>query len=435
MADADRIAAALNYQQKLDDALAPVTANTRLMRQGENSRSQLAAALANQPPAEPSWTQKALPMEGRATFLPYRDTHPGSVMNERSLALPGAIAGMANAISAPSRAYQGGYDVDESGNITPKFNAPEEAANVAMNVMGGGFGASRAAGGAPFGALGMFIGKSAKNWDAAAATKALEMEKAGIDPKMIWQETGTWKGPEGQWRQEISDKASAINSIVPQSITKNKEYAGRMGGALSHYEGYKSYPEAADIPVTFNASERPSGGMVRGETGTMNVPQIFVSGPSTMDQRSTALHELQHAIQQKEGFAKGGSPESFKPHDIFSTQALIDAAILDKTMKARNLSQLEAKNRFQELFKREPEKGAFAALERVGTGKELEVARDTAMLSRNPLQSYSRLAGEVESRVTERRRNMTPEQRRASYPGEAFEKAAGVPINQLIIRQ
>jgi hypothetical protein len=377
---------------------------------------------------------KPLPMEGRATFLPFQDTLPGSVMNQRSLALPGAIAGMINTVTAPRRAYQGGYIADENGNIIPAFNAEQEATDFGLNVMGGGFGASRAAGGAPSGALGMFIGKSAKNWDAAAAAKAIQMEKAGIDPRVIWEQTGTWKGPEGQWRQEISDKASAINSIVPQSITRNKQYQGRMGEALSHHEGYKSYSEMANIPSTFNAAERPSGGMVRGETGTMNIPQIFVSGPSTMDQRSTALHELQHAIQQKEGFARGGSPESFKPHPIFSTQALIDAAILDKTMKARNLNQLEAKNRFLELFKREPEKGAFAALERVGTGKELEAARDAAMLSRNPLQSYSRLAGEVESRVTERRRNMTPEERRASYPGDAFERAAGVPINQLIIR-
>ena len=34
--------------------------------------------------SSPSWTDRALPMEGRATFLPFQDTMPGSVMNKRS---------------------------------------------------------------------------------------------------------------------------------------------------------------------------------------------------------------------------------------------------------------------------------------------------------------------------------------------------------------
>jgi hypothetical protein len=91
------------------------------------------------------WYEQALPMEGRATFLPFQDTMPGSVMNQRSWALPGVIAGAANAITAPGRAYSGS---------DPTFNPEEEAANFAMNVMGGGMGASRAAP-APAGSLGM----------------------------------------------------------------------------------------------------------------------------------------------------------------------------------------------------------------------------------------------------------------------------------------
>jgi hypothetical protein len=302
MADADRIAAALNYQQKLDDALAPVTANTRLMRQGENSRSQLAAALANQPPAEPSWTQKALPMEGRDTFLPYHHTLPGSVMDQRTYAVPGAIAGMANAISAPSRAYQGGYDVDENGNITPKFNAPEEAANVAMNVMGGGFGASRAAGGAPSGALGMFIGKSAKNWDAAAEARALQMEANKIDPKLIRSETGVSKGPEGKLRQEIPDNNATFSGAgYPIPTERDK-----LINVLKHDILFENYPQLKNINIEREFSENTRGSWNPEE-------KIITAGGGTnqteSQAKSTILHELQHAIQDIEGFAKGANPE------------------------------------------------------------------------------------------------------------------------------
>jgi hypothetical protein len=81
------------------------------------------------------WYAKALPMEGRATFLPFRDTMPGSVFNQRELAVPGLIAEAANAITAPARSLLG---------TDPEFSAGKEGVNMAFNVMGGGVGSSRA---------------------------------------------------------------------------------------------------------------------------------------------------------------------------------------------------------------------------------------------------------------------------------------------------
>jgi hypothetical protein len=72
------------------------------------------------------WYMKPMDMEGRATFLPFKDTLPGSVMNQRELALPGLLAGAVNAFTAPGRVSTQGFD------------APEEALNLATNVFGGG---------------------------------------------------------------------------------------------------------------------------------------------------------------------------------------------------------------------------------------------------------------------------------------------------------
>ncbi len=102
--------------------------------------------------SSPSWTDKALPMEGRAAFLPFQDTLPGSVMNKRSLAIPGVFAGAINAITAPGRAYRGS---------DPTFNPQEEALNIGLNMMGGGMVASKVAP-PPAGALGIFAGSRAK---------------------------------------------------------------------------------------------------------------------------------------------------------------------------------------------------------------------------------------------------------------------------------
>jgi hypothetical protein len=93
----ERLAAALEYQQ----AQQPARMNPNLAAQGEKSRNRLATALAS-----PSWSGEELPMENRATFLPFRDTMPGSVMNKRELALPGILAGAVNAITAPARSME-----------------------------------------------------------------------------------------------------------------------------------------------------------------------------------------------------------------------------------------------------------------------------------------------------------------------------------------
>jgi len=85
--------------------------------------------------AEQPWYKKQLPMEGRATFLPFRDTMEGSVFNQREVALPGILAGALNAFSAPERARTG---------LDPTFNAGEEAANMALNTFGGGIATGKA---------------------------------------------------------------------------------------------------------------------------------------------------------------------------------------------------------------------------------------------------------------------------------------------------
>lgn len=78
------------------------------------------------------WYARALPMEGRATLLPFKDSMPGSVFNKREWAIPGLLAEAINAFTAPSRAL-----------LDPQFDTGKEGVNFALNVMGGGVGSSR----------------------------------------------------------------------------------------------------------------------------------------------------------------------------------------------------------------------------------------------------------------------------------------------------
>lgn len=82
---------------------------------------------------EQPWYTRALPMEGRATILPFKDSMPGSVFNKREWAIPGLLAEAINAFTAPGRSL-----------LDPQFDTGKEGVNFALNVMGGGIGGSRA---------------------------------------------------------------------------------------------------------------------------------------------------------------------------------------------------------------------------------------------------------------------------------------------------
>lgn len=134
--------------------LAPIPAPNGVFGQVLDSAAQWGRGVQDKAATLADLLKKPLPMDGRANFLPYQDTLPGSVMNQRQLAVPGVLAGALNALTAPARAAQQEYTVDENGNIVSSFNAPEEAQNVAMSMLGGGGVASR---GAPSGVLGMNV--------------------------------------------------------------------------------------------------------------------------------------------------------------------------------------------------------------------------------------------------------------------------------------
>jgi hypothetical protein len=237
---------------------------------------------------------------------------------------------------------------------------------------------------------GMFIGRGAKTWNALAAAKAKELEAAKVDPKIIWQQTGTWKGPDGKWRQEIPDNAPKITDDVFYGIKANQRFTGPIRQALPHEDLFRAYPDTGDISSGFYAWSKPEG------TYDKFTDSITAGGPGTTSQKSAAVHELQHAIQQREGFARGGSSQEF----ISDIEAL-------SSLNRIGFSEMDD---FQKIM--------------------LADLRKKYGSIKTPQQAYQNLAGEAEARATQARMNMTSEQRRATFPEESYD----VPLNELIIR-
>lgn len=252
---------------------------------------------------------------------------------------------------------------------------------------------------------GMFIGKGARTWDALAAQKAKLLADMGTDPRTIWQQTGTWKGPDGKWRQEISDEKSFYRG----SKAAGSSYAEDVH---LHPELYKAYPAAGGSRVT----ESPHKG------GSFNVDtrQITV-GP--MDANSTMLHEQQHQIQGLEGFAAGGSPSTM----ILALEKIAD----EKRQKAQEMFRLSSANDPLDPLRLVKPGARKKGLELEKEAREIdEKAMQAYRSEQAKFDLYQRLAGEAESRAVQSRMNMTPEQRRATFPEESYD----VPLNELIIR-
>ena len=319
--------------------------------------------------------------------------------------------------------------------------------------------------------VGMFVGAGSKAFDKAMAFTASKMEKKGATPQEIWKETGTVRGPDGLWRQEISDaeaqfvtapemldKAALLKQGIAenkQKIKESKEYPDLFPKELSkaqkalreenkankeladtyqynqaftgspanlaieHPELYKAYPDLADVRVmqgTYNPS------FLGSFSPKYNAIEVTEKGLN-YDPRSTALHEMQHAIQEQEGFAVGGNLDTMarlkstvmnKIGDLNSQMGLYVKAMDASTDPAEKaLLRQQYDSVMEERMKLVP----FAQLE--------------------PMDAYRALMGEAEARLTQTRRDLTPEQRKQYFPFEMQDKnlnpyGLDIPPNMLI---
>jgi hypothetical protein len=257
---------------------------------------------------------------------------------------------------------------------------------------------------------GMFIGKGARTWDALAAQKAKMMAEMGTDARTIWQETGTWKGPDGKWRQEISDQSAKLTLGRGTPDEYGAIEAKTFEGALKHQQLKRAYPELNEVTFLHYPKEEYLGANFDPRD------MVVTMGQKAMNPKEgVALHELQHGIQRKEGFAQGGSPSN-----------VLDEWYSNVNKQLSSLSkQMDSLPEFERKFDK-TKQDQYNILR----SKYDELMSQKLYNPPNAEEAYRRLAGEAEARATQARMNMTSEQRRATFPEESYD----VPLNELIIR-
>lgn len=149
---------------------------------------------------------------------------------------------------------------------------------------------------------GVFAGISAFGADLKALGKAQKMMEDGISPEQIWEETGWLKADDGKWRYEIPDAGA----------TFKKKENGRLSDVLSHDALFKAYPQLRDIDVDFDAQGIAGAHYSTDEGRKISLNNQFNEG--------VLLHEIQHEIQDLEGFSPGGSPGEKTVYEIKGRQ-------------------------------------------------------------------------------------------------------------------
>lgn len=256
----------------------------------------------------------------------------------------------------------------------------------------------------------IFVGPNSATFDKINAVKAHEMEKAGVDAEKIWQETGTFRGPDKQWRQEISDEKSKLTLGQHKPDVYGAIEKKTFEGALEHPELQKAYPELNETKFQHWPSEEYQGANFDASDNIITLGQKAME-----EERGVALHELQHAIQRKEGFAQGGSPTNVL-NDWYEG--------INKELSSL-VKQMDTLPEYERKFDTRKEQ-KYQALR----SKYDELMNQKLYNAPNAEDAYQRLAGEAEARAVQERLRMTPEQRKQTFPLKSYD----VPIKDLIFK-
>lgn len=252
--------------------------------------------------------------------------------------------------------------------------------------------------------IGMFAGPSAKTADLGALKVAKEMAQSSASKDDILSKTGWFQGTDKKWRFEIPDNASFYRGLPPQE-------GDTVGRQLAHQQLFDAYPSLANIQHYTVNPRGVTGGKQLGEYRTgydvsdPSQAQVLIGGPN---KGSTVLHELQHAIQNQEGFARGGNTTALQKGtpawDIYQERLAAMRTPLTQDQFARFAgfdTADEAAKSYQQYLK------GLKKVSPVANRAAQEYAVENA---------YRVLSGEVEARNVQKRIDMTPNERKSTPP-------------------
>ncbi len=266
---------------------------------------------------------------------------------------------------------------------------------------------------------------------------AKKMKAAGKDDMTTRLATGWEKGVDGKWKYEITDDMGLDNfnaGLEKDGLYGEEVFVSDFLDPNSKL--LKAYPQLKDTKVVINRKKIDSSTRAsysRSENRitlyTKNISGMFKKDGGMEGAKSTLLHEVQHAIQEIEGFAKGGNSKNTIEYEDF----LIKSQKEQKAWIQDDIDTLLGKIERDEYYiERSKDKELQKYLENeVRKNKEkvtsLTYVRDSIkegyFSDKEKYDAYKSLAGEVEARNVQSRMNMSPEVRRQTLLQETQDVA------------
>lgn len=175
------------------------------------------------------------------------------------------------------------------------------------------------------------------------ARLAETMRRRGETNENIIARTGFWFDPDGKPKFEISDAEAELN-FNPLSIKAGDSLTAK--DVVTHDKLFAIYPELADLKVNFFKDKDPNNqgyiDLTKNEVGlNINNKSFIEEDSNPVDLVTTMLHEMQHALQKREGFDAGGDWRNFIKNKDNFTQKEYEEAF----KKYLNIAgELEARN-------------------------------------------------------------------------------------------
>lgn len=321
-------------------------------------------------------------------------------------------------------------------------------------------------------------GKNAKTANYLRLDEAIKMEDIGkASSEEIRQQTGWFRGYDGKWRFEISDRDMEFNIhgfftnpdvirykelenkfvTAPENMTAAEESEMRslskslkgvkktpktLGDYIKHDKLFEAYPQLKDIGVSFDYLE---GNVVGGyDADRKKIILDYTHRNDIEGIKDTLIHEIQHAVQDIEGFATGSNVEYWKrqSRDIADTikgaKENLDLWLKDigyPEYVKTSMQQVAAKEKTLDEHWRDLE--AFKANSKYAeqiANSEAEIAEfqreyDAITNGMTPFEQYYNTAGEIEARDVESRLRLSEEERRNKRPDIDRENVVFAPTN------
>lgn len=274
-----------------------------------------------------------------------------------------------------------------------------------------------------------FAGVAAHTADRGNLYLARTRIATGEDPQVVRQSTGWFCGVDGKWRFEIGDSEAVLYRLTRQAMQQFRTQGRadvKLHEVLAHDALFAAYPQLAHLDVCLKNGHY--GGQFERGQGNLDGASI-VLGVDTQARigLSVLMHEIQHAVQEIEGFASGGSPG-----DVAWLRPQLRPVLLERTRQIVALMQPPSYELFWGEERSAHGEKAYAQFLKEWHSPQYQRQLSVSCQRAAAAQVYERLAGEVEARDVQQRLQMTADQR-SVHPPRVFAQGVDGGQSDLVI--